>query len=379
MISWLMLQYRRLAFLGLSLTVLLVTACATRGLDTRELTEAQYISALGQALEAINAKAASQPQRPIEFSANLFYAHEVLIEHIPLPILLRYADALLEAGVQRVDINPGLYPWLNRDEASIAKYDALIAHLRRAGVKIVLNPQYSPTYHRVQDLEQWQRLALPVYAELAKRYQPDIFIVVHEPSTMSARMGSRASPAAWRDFAQEAAMTVKRQSPRTRCGAGGLYWEETYFNAFLTLDVLDVMTLDIYNLSGLKTYNTMILRAQRKGKPVYIEETWRPPYFQKGPQMSLEEISVKGVGRAAFTQLDIQWLDTLSTYASAWGLEAITPFWTPTFFAYVDADGDALDPAYTMRVIQAIAHGERTDTFRAYRDLIKRKSRPHKK
>ena len=341
----------------------------------REITEAQYLSAMEQALRSVKATAASQPQQPIEFSANLFYAHEAMIEHIPQPVLLRYADALLEAGVQRVDINPGLYPWVGQDQESIGKYDALIAHLRAGGVKVVFNPQYSPTYHRVKDMQEWRAKALPVYVELARRYRPDIFIVAHEPTTMAARMGAKASVTAWRDFAQEAAEAVKRASPRTRCGAGGLYWEQAFFDAFLTLEVLDVVTLDIYNLAGLKTYNRMIKKARRKGKPVYIEETWRPPYYHKQPGMSLEQISMTGVGKASFMRLDIQWLETMADYAGAWGLEAITPFWTPTFFAYVQRGGYAVDPAYTTRVMQAIERGERTDTFKAYRDLIRRKRR----
>ena len=371
MITKLKLACLNRRLLGLSLVVVLAVASGNAR-AAGQISEEQYLAAMSQAMADIQKDLADKPKQPLEFSANLFYAHEAMIEHFPVQVLLKYADALIETGVQRVDINPGLYPWVSRNQASIEKYDALIAHLQRSGVKIAFNPQYSPHYHRVRSVREWQEKALPVYAELARRYQPDVFVVVHEPTTMAARMGSKSTPAEWREFARAAAQVVKRESPRTRIGAGGLYWEEAYFDALLTLDEIEVMTLDIYNLKGLPTYTAMIERARARGKPVYIEETWRSPYFRKRPGMSLEQISMTGVGNAAYTQLDIQWLDTIAAYASVVGLESITPFWTTTFFAYVDRGGDAVDPAYTRRVLNAIENGERTETFQAFRALVKK-------
>ena len=215
-----------------------------------------------------------------------------------------------------------------------------------------------------------------MYAELARRYQPDIFVVVHEPSTMASRMGEQVSPRDWRNFASRAAKIVKENSPNTRCGAGGLSWEKKYFQAFLELKEIDVMTIDIYNLRGLKTYNKMIRQARKRGKPVYIEETWRPPYYVKQAGMTLDAVSMKGIGSTRYAGLDIKWLETITAYASTWDLEAVTPFWTQTFFKYADGDADALDPEYMRQVVDAIDHGKRTETFYAYKKLITQWGKP---
>ncbi len=340
------------------------------------ISEAQYLESMNDALDDVLAQLRPKSKARVEFSANLFFAHEVMIEHVPLATLLKYVDALVEAGVHRIDINPGLFPWVDKDRETIAKYDALIAHIRKSGVKLVFNPQYSAVHHKIRGFEAWQAAVLPVYAELARRYQPDIFIVVHEPTTMAARMGVEVSPKDWKAFAQTATGVVKEHSPKTRCGAGGLFWEKNYFAAFLDLRALDVATLDIYNLRGLKTYNKMIKQARRHGKQVYIEETWRSPYFVHRPGMTLEAMSMTGVGKSTYTSLDIKWMETMTAYASAWNLEAVTPFWTPTFFKYVEAGGDAMDPEYLRQVMDAIDRGERTPTFHAFKELIQQWGEP---
>ena len=68
-----------------------------------------------------------------------------------------------------------------------------------------------------------------------------------------------------------------------------------------------------------------------------------------------------------------KWLETIALYASTWGLEAVTPFWTQTFFKYVKKDGDALDPNYNQQVIEAINKGKRTKTFEAFKTIIQQK------
>ena len=48
------------------------------------------------------------------------------------------------AGVDRIDINPGLSSWLHNDQPLISKYDAVIGHIRSRGLEIALNPQFTP-------------------------------------------------------------------------------------------------------------------------------------------------------------------------------------------------------------------------------------------
>ena len=78
-----------------------------------------------------------------------------------------------------------------------------------------------------------------------------------------------------------------------------------------------------------------------------------------------------------FKALDAKWLEAMALYAGALGLEAVTAVWTPTFFKYVgEGRGNALDSAYITETIQAIDNGERTETFFAFANLIRRSVPP---
>ena len=339
------------------------------------LSKEQYLSGMNQGLDAVERKTRWQRKNRLRFSANLFYAHGGLIPYVPLDVILEYVDALEEAGVDRIDINPGLSPWLNDDEAIIGKYDAVIAHIRARGLELALNPQYTQGDLIVEKFADWERASLQVYAELARRYRPEIFVVVHEPTTMAKRMNLQTTPLQWRRYAQAMARAVKRASPTTRCGAGGLASEKRFFDAFSTAAAIDVLTLDIYGLKDLKTNNEMIGVAKRAGKPVYIEETWRPAYYSPsmGPVDTLEALSATGVGDRDFEDLDARWMQILAAYASVMGLESFTPFWTQTFFAYADPGepNGALDWSYASQVIAAIETGQRTRSFEVFRELVR--------
>ena len=312
-----------------------------------------------------------QARRRIEFGLNLFIAHEAWIGGMPQEALIKAVDAFKEAGVDRVDLNPGQFPWLDRDQATIAKYDAVVERIRQHGLKLVLNPQYSTVKHKVNSFAEWRKRAVILYAELARRYHPDTFVVIHEPSTMASRMGAKVDVSDWVGFVREAAKVVKENSPSTRIGAGGLASEQGAFDAFVRLPEVEVLTVDIYGVRELKVYNRMIRVAQAAGKPVYIEETWRPPYFQPQPGMTPDTASLKNVGNREFQALDIRWLRVMTAYAQANSLEAITPIWMFALFSYIDGSGDLDDPAYNRAVVEAIMRGERTATFRTLQEMVR--------
>jgi hypothetical protein len=104
---------------------------------------------------------------------------------------------------------------------------------------------------------------------------------------------------------------------------------------------------------------------------VYIEETWRPPYFQPKPGMTPETASLKNVGNRDLQTLDSRWLRVMTAYAQVNGLEAITPIWMFVLFTYVRGNGDLDDTAYNRAVVEAIMHGERTTTFVTLQELVR--------
>jgi len=204
---------RAAAFVMVVAALLADPGCGGRGSpgspEPPQLTRDQYMARMSQALDAVIKQASGEPQNPLAFGANLWFAHEAWIEGIPQDALDLYVDALREAGVHRIDMNVGLFPWLDqgtpRGDQTIAKYDAIVQRIRSARVQLVLNPQYSPTYHALAGFEGWTQRALEVYEEVARRYQPEILIVVHEPTTMASRLGTRVSASEWADFARRAA------------------------------------------------------------------------------------------------------------------------------------------------------------------------------
>jgi len=334
----------------------------------------KYLQNLEQALEQVQRQLDGKKRHPLEFSANLFFAHGAAISSIPLDTLKRYVDALDEVGVNRIDINLGLIPWFEGDRKIINKYDVLIKYIRSRQLGLVLNPQYTRGEIEDFNFQVWKNQALRAYEMIAKAYRPDIFVVIHEPTTMAKRMNQSISPKQWSKFAQEACDVVKRSSSSTRCGAGFLSHELEYFKEMLPIEKMDTISIDIYSLKGLKANNSMIQQARSAGKRVYIEETWRPPFISsRHKPATLEDMMAKGIGNVVYQELDAKWLEVITQYASVWGLEAVTPFWTQTFFTYVSdgqADG-ALDPNYNRRVIQAINRGKRSETFHAFKRLIK--------
>jgi hypothetical protein len=350
---------------------LLVALCTPLAHAGQDLSQDAYKKLLGQALDEVSNRTPEEARRRIEFGLNLFIAHEAWIRYVPQEVLIKAVDAFKEAKVDRVEFNPGQFPWLDRDEVTIAKYDAAVARIRQHGLKLMLNPEYSTIKHKVDSFVEWRKRAVILYAELARRYHPDTFVVIHEPSTMASRMGAKAKVSDWEGFVRELARVVKENSPGTRIGAGALASEQEYFDAFVRLPEVEVLTLDIYAIQELKEYNRMIRVAQAAGKPVYIEETWRPPYFHPQRGMTLETVMLKNVGNREFQELDSRWLRVMTAYAQANGLEAITPVWMFPLFSYVDGSGDLDDWSYTRAVMEAIMHGERTTTFRTLQEMVR--------
>ena len=181
--------------------------------------EAGFISAVNGTIRSLLA-ALGAPTRPVVFSANLVFAHGSVIANAPLDALLNYVDGLKQAGAQRIEFNPGVTSLA--DPNVMAKYDALVAHIRQLGLGLAINPEVNPgEVGSKPAFQDFQNAALPAYQQLAARYQPDNFVIVHEASTMDGRLGLTTNVAAWHNFILAAAPLIKAASPHTRVGAGG--------------------------------------------------------------------------------------------------------------------------------------------------------------
>ena len=360
----------------------LALVVGVRPLASQQQTTQQFIASVNSALQPLLSLAPGPT--PIIMAANLEFAQGSFISGIDTSVLLDYVDGLKAVGVQRIDINPG-YLSLNDGASVVAKYDAVVQHIRRLGLMLTINVVYVKTQQpNITTFQQFQTAAVTGARQIAARYQPDNFVIVHEPDTMAARMGIPNTVQDWDGFIRAVAPLVKQSSPHTRLGAGCFYapagpgtqsfidQENEYFVDFATIPDLDFLTMDIYNVGTFSQYQQWAQLAHAAGKGVYIEETWIPHYLTNGlppdwESVGLDNISTVGPTSADFASLFAPWIQAMALFASANGMESVTPFTTPAFFQYGTAGADTPEEtAYAHAVVSAIAQGQLTPTGQAY-------------
>ena len=343
-------------------------------------TEATFADQVTSGIQAILSTPTGQP---VIMSANLELAQGAFIASIPTEALLGYVDGLKAAGAQRIEINPGYLSL--QDPSVMAKYDQLVQHIRQLGLLLTINTEYITAQQPVTSFQQFQSAAVAGAQQIAARYQPDNFVIVHEPDTMAGRMGISTTVADWDGFIRAVAPGVQQSSPHTRLGAGCYYApdsgltateannENAYFEDFATIPYLDFLTMDIYNVGTFDQYQQWAQLAHSSGKGVYIEETWIPHYFENGlpPNWAslpdLDQAATIGADDAIFAPLFAPWIQAMALFASANGMEAVTPFTTPAFFQYGTTGSDVPeDLSYDMAVATAIEQGQLTATGQAY-------------
>jgi hypothetical protein len=295
------------------------------------------------------------------------FLHGAVIGRFPVETLIKYLDAMQEAGSTVVDINPSPQVWLKPIPESIAKYDAALARARKLGMQISFNPTTFPGWDPLVDYNGYFKEAMIFYAELARRYKPDIFSVMHEPISMDHRLGGHVTPKQWAEFTAATCSLVKRESPDTKCVTSYLPCDIEVLEEVVKVPVLDGIGLDIYQeFDDFQTFDKMIAMAKANGKFAYIAETWRPMIiFRDGV---LDNDPAASVPDLLLSKLDGKWFKAMTYYALTRGLEAMNVWWTSGFFAY-DGSPSGTSPEFGAAGEKALLRGERTATFSAFKAL----------
>ncbi|MGA3211421.1 MAG: hypothetical protein ABSD20_08935 [Terriglobales bacterium] len=352
---------------------------AARPKDHRPASLSEYQDRTNSQTDRMIGEYSRLPRTRLVFSANEVGAYGAVIKRVPDEVLLAWADALKEAGVQRIDMNPAISSIF--DPVAARKYEALIRHIGQIGLKIAINPEYEAGADGMfTAFKDFQNAALKAYAEWASRFHPDHFVLIHEPTTMANRMGLETTTFQWRAFVEATAKVVKQASPATRVGAGvfaGMGDHDVpFFEEFSRVPDLEFLTIDNYvdTPYAISRMDALTKVAHDAHKPVYMEETWRPHFILPGTGKkkgaSEESVSAIGFGYSGFEPLDVKWLNAMTLYAATHGMEAVTPFQTRCFFAYVESapyDG----PEFNHVVERAILQKKRTETFRAFQQYIR--------
>ena len=296
------------------------------------------------------------------------HSHAASIAREPVETLILYIDAMHEAGAGRIDINPSPSVWTKPVPEAIAKYDAAIAHARKLGMQVSFNPTTFPGLDPKVNYAEWRRLAPQMYAELARRYKPDIFSVMHEPWSMDRRLGEHVRPQQWLEFVNATVRAVKEQSPNTRCVASFLPHEVDVLQEVVKSPVLDGIGLDIYHeFDDFQTFDKMIAMAKEAGKFVYLAETYRTLVTFRDGTEDFDPLNTPPDEQ--LKTLDAKWIKALTLYAVTRKLEAITLFWTSSLFSYNNGAPASTAMEFAVTAEKALQHGGRTTTFEAYRAM----------
>lgn len=366
-------------------------------LAAQSLAQQQFISGANNQIRGL-ISTLGNPTRPVIFGANLAIAQGSTIASMPLDALLNYVDGLKKAGAQRIEFNPGVASL--SDPAITAKYDALVQRIRQLGLRLAINPEFVPGELGAQaSFQQFQTAALAAYPQLAARYQPDNFVIVHDPTTEDGRMGLLPNIAGWHNFIVAVAPLIKTASPNTRVGAGGYLHgylpelslqENAYWMDFVRISALDFVTMDVYNIDGEIPQDLVFWSnlAHTNKKGVYIGETWAP-HFLSTPlppgsynsfgylSKSLDDLAIVGPCDASFATLDANWIQAMSMFASFYGMESVTAFTTHPFFALgTTGHNKPSDSGYVATVLDAVRQGKLTTIAAAFQNWSKQLSVP---
>jgi len=340
-----------------------------------------YSSSLTSSIDSLMQQYPANPKSPVIISANLYLGYGGIVPEVATQTLLDYVDGLKAAGAQRIDINPAI-DTVN-DATSAAKYDAVVQHIRQLGLQLAINPEFDSSEAKVASFQDFQTLATSTYQQMAARYQPDRFVIVHEPDTQAGRMGLTTTVAEWTAFVDAMAPIIKAASPATLVGAGAFYGarpegqgnnnEAAYYAAFVADPNLDFTTMDVYadDPASIAEFALWAQMAHTNHKIVYMEETARPQFIpttlpSDWESLSNEALSIDGSGYSAFAPLDAQWLAAMTAFCSANGMEAMTYFQTNTLFLYVSSGvTQATNPAYLTELIAAVPMGQTATSLTA--------------
>lgn len=324
----------------------------------------KYAAKMLAAVEKEDEALAKLPRHPVSVGVNLIFAQGGYIKQIPTKDILAAVDALADAGVTRLDVNPSVTFWVgNGDPAAVANYKKVVARVREKGMTLAVNPLNQGVELPVKTLAAYQQLCVEAFPKMAEDLAPDTFVVLHEPSTMARRLGIQGTPAEWAKFADATADALRKAKPKLRVGVGGLGGDRKVIEAILAVKSVDTITLDVYSISSLTGDKQIAAEARKAGKRVNIEETWRPAV-----EVTPKGVTPRpgaGIADAAFEKVDVEWLKMMHRYAETGPFESVTYFWASCFFLYERGDVNAENLAYQRAAARAAAEGKRTGAYDA--------------
>jgi L-alanine-DL-glutamate epimerase-like enolase superfamily enzyme len=343
--------------------------------------------------EAIIQACRKQKLHKIEFRGNLTYACSSLLKMSStdtwpwtfqagpvsvdrwVAVVNAWVDGLKEAGFKGVDLNFGAYPWNGRDKVSLTKMEKAIERIQRDGLRVGFYPVPSGG---MRDFKAFTEVTAKWWAGLAERFQPDLITVAHEPLALSFFMASPPTLEQYTEFVKRTGEAVKKASPRTLISATlvpcTVPQELKFAERWATLPELEALSVDFYELRGFDRTNQVVAAAKAAGKRTFISETWRVAWWPKEFEREFPNSEIfwmgAGMGSEKYQPVDSKWIEMCAVYAAAWGMDAISPFWTQMLFKYLPKSlgVNMLDKASCREWAAKIK--EKPEGFDAYKNSI---------
>jgi len=365
---------------------MLAMGAAVSPLAAQQESVTTFINGVVTSINNVTANLPTGNRQPLIFGGQDFLAYGLGDHNWTPQEEIDYVDGLKAAGVQRVEFNPAVTTINN--PADVANLDVAVRRVRELGMLLAINPEFNVGELTISTFSDFTNVAMQTYPALVARYQPDNFVIVHEPTTQAARMGISVTPAEWAQFVEQMEPIVKKAAPHTLVGAGDCSHcnEDAYAAAFIAIPNCNATTLS----SGCTDFETdddysnspadfaevegWIAASKAVNKPFYMEETFAPHYLPAGSSpggyqsspTGAEGASLIGSCNVIFQPMEQTWLAGMGLFDMAYGLESMTAFTTQTFFLYVDASPDqATNPTYIHEMVAAMVQGQLTQTATA--------------
>jgi hypothetical protein len=330
-----------------------------------------------QAWTLFAANAALAREHRLEVGGIHFFAHENNISSTPSTALTGYLRLLHSAGISRVGLHLGSFPWLCDSDSdpgcalasqAVARYDAIFQEAQTLGLNIrVLLPiaasQRLPTVG-------WQDYTTSVLAMLQRvldRYPGDIDQVgLHEPSSVEKLIlqaqtpGATLSPDDWRHDLVDPVCALA-QARAIACSASLIPGPREHPHAeWRFLDAAILSRADRLGINNIQLYglNTSVIEASeemvqqfadgvlesgasgpaRGRHQVFINAAWRPAWPATAGRPL--ESNAAGVGCAELQDADLSYLGALMAWSRALRIGGVNVFYTTGFAAQVTCDRD---------------------------------------
>jgi hypothetical protein len=349
---------------------------------------------------------ATRDVRPAQPGARPVWGAELLVANANRGEALLQPNAILgtrlflgrfkSLGFDAVTISvnyPLLTPRFPRAAEYAAFYRAVAREVRREGLKLEVesgvlfaNTAFSSVRYDYgkTSLAEWTAGRKAHVATILKEMAPDWLDLGAEPDT-EARLSGKPELNRPRERADMiVAMLNGLDRGQTKIAAGiGTWGDIRFVEQYLARTSLDAIAIHIYpiGLRPLDTAARVARLARTAGKEVLLDEAW---LYKAGAGDATEQIaSNEAIFKrdiwSFWAPLDQQFLRCLDLFARQEGVGYVSPFWSHTYFAYLDYDPAidaqayaAANAKYLESARAAVVGGALSPTGEAVKKLLAR-------